>query len=84
LLDELIEKTSELMIDEEETQEALTKCSGKTAKTDIINTITVLFDEEPRENRHLSEDELSSGFTTVTEDNDETPPEVPVASEVPK
>jgi len=84
LLDELIEKTSELMIDEEEPQEALTKCSRKTAKTDNISAITVFFDEEPRENQHLSEDELSSGFTTVPEDNEETPPEAPVAFKLPE
>ena len=83
LLDELIEKTSELMIDEEEPQQAVRKCSGKTAKTDNISAITDFFDEEPRENQHLSEDELSSGFTTVPEDNEETPPEAPAASEVP-
>jgi len=44
---------------------ALAKCSEKKAKMDNISAITVFFDEEPRENQHLSEDELSSGFTTV-------------------
>ena len=83
LLDELIEKTSELIIDQEEPQEALRKCSGKTVKTDNISAITVFFDEEPRENQYLSEDELSSGFTTVPEENQQTPPEAPAASEVP-
>jgi len=71
------------MIDEEEPQEALRKCSGQTAKTDNTSAITIFFDEEPRENQYLSEDELSSGFTTVPEDNEETPPEAPAASEVP-
>ena len=82
LLDELIEKTSGLMIDEEEPQEALRKCSRQTANTDNISAITIFFDEEPRENQYLSEDELSSGFTTVPEDNERTPPEAPAASEV--
>jgi len=39
--------------------------------------------EEPRENQHLSEDELSSCFTTVTEDNEETPPDASDPSDVP-
>ena len=65
-------------------QKALAKCSGKKAKADNISAITVFFDQEPRENEHLSEDELSSGFTTVPpEDNEETPPEAPAASDVP-
>jgi len=84
LLDELIEKTSELIIDQEEPQEALRTCSGQTANTDNISAITIFFDEEPRENQHLSEEELSSGFTTVPEDNEQTPPEAPAASEVPE
>jgi len=63
---------------------ALARCSGKKAKADNISAITVFFDQQPRENENLSEDELSSGFTTVPqEDNEETPPEAPVPSEVP-
>jgi len=47
-------------------KKAIKKCSKKKAKKmDNISAITVVFDEEPRENQHLSEDELSSGFTTV-------------------
>ena len=64
---------------------ALAKWSGKKVKADNISAITVFFDQEPRDGEMSSDDELSSGFTTVPEeDREETPPEVNVPSDVPK
>lgn len=53
-------------------------------KADNISAITVFFDEEPRQGEYPTDDEFSSGFTTVPEeDGEDTPPDVPAPTTVP-
>lgn len=53
-------------------------------KADNISAITVFFDQNPTGGETSSEDELSSGFTTVAEeDGEDTPPDVPTPTGVP-